>query len=338
MSGNNNSYPQSASAWLARLRSQEISDETNRAFEKWLDAAPQNETEYEKCEMITEMAQELRNDPDLSPFLKECSEDADLYFKNQTEKSVMKKRVTQVIASLSTIAAVITLTFFSLQPETFETKVGEQRTVMLEDKSLVQLNTNTKISVDYTDGERFIILRHGEAIFEVTPDKNRPFRVQAANGSAVALGTVFNVAIDQNKVTVTVIEGTVRVAGNQTTNNPASQPVLVIGEAISYRDNIIDSQIHEADIKRITGWREGKLVFDNMPLLQAIEEHNRYTSQHIILGDNQLKNLTISGVFRVGDTKSLLFLLKNTLNLKAISNQNGITLYAKDHKTIPNKV
>ena len=323
-------FPKSASAWLARLRAQEISKETNLAFEEWLDADPKNEIEYEHCEMIAEMAQDLRDDPDLTPFLEECKRDVVDYNKNKDRAGMLKKRGMQVMASLTTIAAAVAVIFFSFQPEVFETKVGEQRTVMLEDNSLIRLNTNTKVFVEYSSGERLITLGYGEATFEVTPDKKRPFRVLAAKGSAVALGTIFNVKIDNGKVTVAVIEGEVRVAGSQLTDTSSSLPVLTVSEAISYQNNLIDSEKHEADIKRIIGWREGKLVFDNLQLSKAIEEHNRYTTHHIRLGDSQLSDLTISGVFKVGDTKSLLFLLKNTLNLKVVSDQNGIILYLKD--------
>jgi transmembrane sensor len=92
----------------------------------------------------------------------------------------------------------------------YATAVGQQETIHLSDGSVVTLNTNSQIQVDYNRQNRNIVLLQGEANFDVAKDVNRPFRVYAGRGRVEAVGTVFNVYYrDSEDVDVTVTEGKV---------------------------------------------------------------------------------------------------------------------------------
>lgn len=94
----------------------------------------------------------------------------------------------------------------------YRTQVGEQRDVILPDGSKVTLNTDTALAVRYSDERRYIVLERGEALFVVKHDTGRPFDVAAGDTLTRALGTEFNVDMRSSKVTVSVLEGAVRVA------------------------------------------------------------------------------------------------------------------------------
>ena len=103
------------------------------------------------------------------------------------------------VASIAAVCLLFVLVWF-LTPtdmannkQLYSTNIGEQSSVLLEDGTLVKLNTKTTIKLDYTAEFRLVELVEGEAIFNVAKDPNRPFRVNAGQTVAEALGTSFNV-------------------------------------------------------------------------------------------------------------------------------------------------
>jgi transmembrane sensor len=195
---------------------------------------------------------------------------------------------------------------------------------------VITLNTDTELAVEFDGAVRRIRLERGQVFFSVTPDPQRPFEVFAHDGIVRAVGTSFDVALDDaNQVTVTVLEGTVEVmpgASQNPASTAASPPKVTHGEKVKYWQNGAIAQVTSADATAVRAWREGKLDFDNQRLDDAIAEHNRYTSTKIIVGDDELKGLRISGVFRIGDTESLLFLLKESLGVTTVKKANVIVL------------
>ena len=98
----------------------------------------------------------------------------------------------------------------------YATAIGKQATIPLADGSSVHLNTNSQISVDYTDGHRNIYLVQGEAHFDVAKNKALPFRVYAGKGRVQAVGTSFTVYLRNNDIDVLVTEGKVALAAQVT--------------------------------------------------------------------------------------------------------------------------
>jgi transmembrane sensor len=102
----------------------------------------------------------------------------------------------------------------------YVTAVGQQKTVTLADDSVIQLNTNSQVQVDYRQGFRNIRLLQGEAHFDVAKDKSKPFRVYAGSGRVQAVGTAFNVYLKGSDIDVFVTEGRVAVASILNVDNP----------------------------------------------------------------------------------------------------------------------
>lgn len=213
----------------------------------------------------------------------------------------------------------------------FETRIGEQRDVLLPDGSRMTLNTGTAITVRYSDTRRYIELERGEALFAVKRDAKRPFEVAAGETLTRALGTEFNVDLRSGRVTVSVLEGAVRVAplragskpsdrtGSAAANeNESIQPTaLAAGQALEFRNKERRTYEETANLKRIQAWRTRRLEFSDTPLAEALEEFNRYSTTRVTIGTPELTSVRISGVFRIGDTDGLLFSLQDVLNVQA---------------------
>ena len=94
---------------------------------------------------------------------------------------------------------------------TFTTGVGEQWVVQLADGSSVRLDTDSRVRVRFSDGQRLVDLERGQAMFSVAHDAQRPFVVAAGDARVTAIGTVFDVQRQSAGVSVTLVSGAVDV-------------------------------------------------------------------------------------------------------------------------------
>jgi transmembrane sensor len=223
----------------------------------------------------------------------------------------------------------------------YTTPVGEHRTVELPDTSEVQLNTNTEVRVEYSAAGRLLEMSHGEALFHVARDPNRPFVVRVAGYDFKAVGTAFDIRADApGGLQLTVTEGRVRVhrtpvaelkGDRARTVRPApsgdaTDVVVEANKAVSIDahseriDVVTPDQVADA-----TAWQHGVIVFKSTPLAQVISELSRYSTTRFVISEPELAQLPVSGYFAVGDIDSLAAALEQNVGIK-ITKQNGYLL------------
>ena len=141
------------------------------------------------------------------------------------QQRIIRRRRSRITRTLLGLAASLVIGFTGYFAYTqFESSLNEPglATMRLQpeqqrlpDGSLVELNANSEISVDYTPERRGVRLIRGEAHFSVTKDPARPFIVSAGTDDrrveVRAVGTAFSVRLDPSQVDVLVTEGTVAV-------------------------------------------------------------------------------------------------------------------------------
>lgn len=203
-------------------------------------------------------------------------------------------------------------------PETYATAVGERSTIVLADGSQVMLNTDTRLAVSYSDAERRIELQQGQALFDVAKSPDRPFIVKAGGRQVTALGTAFDVRAEAETLRVTLIEGSVSVedADTEPAEAPETPTRLQPGEQFVAESGAAP-EVRLAQIDHVTSWREGKLIFSDEPLSQAVAEVNRYSARKIVLADAGLGDLRVSGVFRTGRTDNFVQAVSTYFPVKA---------------------
>lgn len=219
----------------------------------------------------------------------------------------------------------------------YETRIGEQRDVLLADGSRITLNTNTAVAVRYSNERRYLVLERGEALFSVAHNAARPFDVAAASTLIRALGTEFNVDMRSAEVTVSVLEGAVQVSTPD--GSPGSGPsvgdgspapyrakAVAKGQALAFRPQERLAVLEKANLSRIDAWRTQRLEFSDTPLAEAVEEFNRYSSTRIVIGTRDLAERRVSGVFRIGDTDGFLYSLREALNVESHESGNEVVL------------
>lgn len=225
---------------------------------------------------------------------------------------------------------------------TYSTGVGEQASYTLDDGSILTLNTNTEVYIDYSENRRAVTLRRGEANFKVAKNTRRPFVVYAGDGMVWAVGTAFNVDYRHNTVDVLVSEGKVKVFSGLAQRNtpPALLPkapvneakskdaLLIAGETASYQKAIVSKQtLPPEEINKQLAWQVGILLFEGETLEQAISEIARYTNQQLLIVDPAIRNTRVGGRFKTDDIDQLLASLAKSLDIKIKKGEGSQILF-----------
>jgi transmembrane sensor len=216
----------------------------------------------------------------------------------------------------------------SARVTSFETAVGEQRSVALADGSVLTLNTDSQVEVVMGSAARELRLLRGEVHFTVAHDASRPFRVNAGGRIVQAVGTAFDVRMHQGQVIeVIVTEGRVKVLA---ADAKAIAEKLDRGQVLRVEASG-SSQVRSLDSETLAArlaWRNGMLVFDGRSLQSALEEFSRYTPDRLVITDPRLRDLRIGGYFPTGDTDALLEALRTGFGLEVTRGTDGIILIA----------
>jgi transmembrane sensor len=280
------------------------------------------------------LLERVEDDPVVQSWLRDLDREQPAW-----RRMIGRRAMIGIAASVLLMLCASVIAYIHFQPLHYETRIGEQRDVVLPDGSRVTLNTDTSLKVRYSKTRRYIELERGEALFTVEHDASWPFDVSAGGTLTRALGTEFNVDVRNSKVTVSVLDGAVRVAavkqiaGSSVTPGSDLQPgmstiatALAKGEAVEVRPAERRVIAEKADVRRIDAWRTRRLEFTDTPLADAIDEFNRYSSTPIVIGTPDLAAVRVSGIFRIGDVDGFVFSLEQTLGARTLTSPSEITL------------
>ncbi len=305
-----------AGEWLVRLDDEDVTAKDYEEFLKWRGKSDQHLEAFERLSADWKAFDQLEMLNDYA-----ASVDSDII--NQSSFVNTKRRWfigMAASAAIVSIAAVLSVQQFGLsngERGSFQTAIGERKTVNLADGTLVELNTNSIIEANYSKSMREVRLVQGEAFFEIARNPNRPFSVLAGNGVVTALGTSFTVRVREKSVDVLVTEGRVQLAANVLgksgeASEARTQNSLQKLELDAGQDAIINHQVEhigELDPKSLTrrlAWRNGVLSFDGQPLSEVVADMSRYTQIRIEIDDDELRKLPVDGHFRIGEIESML--------------------------------
>ena len=214
------------------------------------------------------------------------------------------------VTAAITLAVLAGTSYFFLSPQRFQTALGEQRSVVLNDDSVVTLNTSSSIEVRMAKDRRTVTLLSGEALFQVAHDASRPFDVKTGDTTIRAVGTQFDVDRRAASTTVTVVEGKVAVftAPGTSKDGEAGNLPLTAGEQLTLTPRS-KSHTVRANVAAATAWTQRKLIFEHRPLGEVAEEFNRYNHQIIDIRSPELRSEEVTGVFQTNDPDSFMTFL-----------------------------
>jgi transmembrane sensor len=148
-----------------------------------------------------------------------------------------------------------------------------------------------------------------------------------------ATGTQFSVYEHNDAVEVTLVEGRVIVTPHNHANQHGDVIAMRAGQRLLMGKGYPTPQLEPAQANTDTAWLSGKLVFDDAPLPSAIAEFNRYTTDKIVIGNDSLRSIHVTGVFRTDDNRGFIDALKISYDLSAIEHgANTVVLVAGQQK------
>lgn len=313
--GDQDGIAREAAEWLARLNSRSVSTEELQQFYAWR-RDPAHSAAYDEVERLWREARALGDDRDIAGAAREALERPRQERRRPSQRRLGRR---QLIAGLGLAAAVaVGGVLLAGRPDRYETEVGEQRSLALEDGSRVRLNTDSELLVAYSGSERHVELVRGQALFDVRPDSRRPFRVKAGELAVETIGTSFDIRHTRPLLSVVLVAGSISVA---TRGSGKGGVTLSPGEALIVEPG--RHRIARVDPETVTSWASGRMTFRDTPLEEAIAEANRYSRRRISLASGSLEAPRVDGTFQTGDTDAFVAALEALFSLKAEESADG---------------
>jgi len=274
------------------------SDETE--LQRWLAASSEHREAYEKVARAWNLAGSLQA---ATPILATVP-----------RASSLKKAALAAVIALVTVAIGVPLWrtgyhWWNGTQIQLATLKGQPRSFALDDGTTVMLDADSQVTANIGARRRSVSLNHGEALFNVKHDAGRPFEVVTPAGRVQDLGTQFDVEGLESSTWVSVIEGRV---GVMTTR---AQTLLVAGQTGGYDNsgNLLPTRPFKADAAR---WSDGQRHFDHELLVDVLERVARYHAVKFVFTDPRLRDLRVSGTFRIGDLALFLRTLAAALPIE----------------------
>ena len=199
-----------------------------------------------------------------------------------------------------------------------------QATVTLSDGSSIFLNRDSKVIYPKEFGlnSRELILT-GEAFFEVTPDKEKPFIVKAGNARIKVIGTSFDVneRAGKNKVEVFVKDGRVNLYQEEMENNG----ILIDQGYVGQLSGNAPSKYLNKD-ENILSWKTGKIVFSETKLAEVIRVLKKVYGKEIVIENKEALDWPYTNTFDNQDLESVTKVLAETYQFEVEQERNRIVL------------
>jgi transmembrane sensor len=196
------------------------------------------------------------------------------------------------------------------------TPKGGQYQIELPDGSKVWLNAASTLEYPVSlleSGERRVKLS-GEAYFEITKDKKRPFVVETNQQTVQVLGTHFNINAygDDESTKTTLIEGSVKVSvGGRRPGLGQDGVVLKPNEQSINISSVI--KVKHVDPNEAIAWKNGEFAFNNEPLSSIMPKLARWYDVDVSYQNAEIAKKRLNGsISKFGKISEILAMLEIT--------------------------
>jgi transmembrane sensor len=293
-----------AAAWLVRLQSEARSAADVAAFQTWAAADSSHAVAFEAVSGTWDITGGIPRD-----------------MRGQGRAHPVSRRRALVAAGGAAIAVGAGISYLREAPaNAYQTEIGEQKHIALEDGSRIFLDTNSRVDVDFGRTLRSAELQYGRANFRLVADPWRPFIVSASSSRIVAAASTLDVKRDGEQVSVLVIQGAAEI---QRPNFPATK--LSGGERFLAVANG-EGQLDRPNLAPLLAWQTGQAIFENGRLSDAVAEMNRYSTTKLAIVDSDTGELRVSGIYAVGDNLSFANSVSRLLPVKIVQEDGRIDI------------
>ncbi|OLS64855.1 FecR family protein [Pseudomonas putida] len=294
-----------AASWFTRNRN-DRSRASRKAFAQWLEQ-PGHAHAYQQFEQLWD---------DLAA-LKELNKPVEL----RPRKTAYWRPALATAAALmcALLAGNLGTTAAPIQRQ-LASQDGQPTSVTLPDGSRLQLNANTRLSIDFTAERRLVHLEQGQVYLDVAPDKERPLFVDAGTARVRVVGTAFDLRRGQRELVLSVSHGLVAFE----TPGERREPLL-LGARERAVYNLARGDLSRQTVSdgEVADWRGGHVSFRNRELASLVDELSLYRPAAVLLADPALAGYKVSGNLDVHDPDALLNALPALLPVKTVALADG---------------
>ena len=206
------------------------------------------------------------------------------------------------------------------------TNPGMTTRLTLPDGTLVYLNSGSVLSYPskFVEDTRSVSLS-GEAYFEVAKDPQHRFIVNTPQQSAIEVyGTHFNVEAyeGEHHIITTLTEGKVGFLYREGT--ALKRALLSPGQKLVYDVATQDLARYETSGKSELSWKDGKIIFDNTPLPEALHMLGKRFNVDFIVKNPSLNKNRFTGTFTTQRLEKILkyFELSSRIRWRYLNDPN----------------
>lgn len=259
-----NSIREQAALWFARMYNADAAHPEHADFDNWLAADPRHVAEYRAlAELWGDFASTKRTEALVKAM-------------ERSNAQRQRRRLLQggMLAVLLGVGCTLGWHAHRYGPLELDlhTSIGEQQTQHLRDGTEIILDADTHLHLRYEHGQRQAELLHGEAIFHVARQPQRPFIIDSGLARVRVLGTRFVVNRLPDRLRVSVEEGRVQV---DSLAHSGESLVLGDGEVAEVGVDGHLQRLPHAATDAFT-FQSGRLVFDQADLTEVAASLSRY--------------------------------------------------------------
>ncbi len=307
-----------AAEWFSRLNQRKVTTADIKNFSDWR-RDPENARAFSRLEAMWDAAGTLASTPGMAALTEDAASRARQAPPRRRTSPSGRLIPLGAAGAIAVALAVGSWSWWSTQrPDTYDTAIGEQRTVRLEDGSRIILDTDSQVAVRFSGSERLVTLTSGRAMFEVQGDASRPFLVKAGDTEVTAIGTRFDVRRAGAGAQIVLVEGQVAVR-----QKASSRSAWTLAPGQQVTTSVERPAVVAVNVPAATSWTTGRLTFENTPIAVAVAEVNRYSPSPVELRDDRISTIRVSGVFDAGDVDAFVAALRDLYALEATRAPDG---------------
>lgn len=303
---------EAAIGWCVKLLYNQPTDQDRQAFDQWLRCDPLHGVAWQRVSGLKGFQADLRTLP------RELARETFQAAQGLRDERARARR--NAVKMLALGGVTIASGWLAREHAPWQrmladasTRVGEQKTLRLDDGSVVILNTDSAIGIDLSGSNRLITLRRGEILITTGADADavahrgakRAFWVQTPFGRMQALGTRFTLRLDDARVRVSVQDGAVAlhpIDGTASVVVPAGEERWLAADGAPPAE----PQGFGAD-----DWADGVIAGKDIRLQTLLAEMERYRHGRIVC-DPHVADLRVSGLFHIKNTDQALQFIMQT--------------------------